>query len=58
MIILCWTTKHDEMIVDHYTTFESIDDAEISYGLIKQCSSVTSASLCKPIASTEPHYLD
>lgn len=58
MIILCWTTKRDDLFVDHYTTFYSLDNAQRAYDLIRNDDNVYSASLCKPIASTEPHYLD
>jgi len=58
MIILCWTTKRDEMLVDHYTTFETMDNAQRAYNLISKDDNCYSASLCKPFASTEPHYLD
>jgi hypothetical protein len=59
MILLCWTTKRDDgMFVDHYTTFETLDNARLAYDLISGDDNVYSASLCKPFASTEPHYLD
>ena len=59
MIILCWTIKRDDgMTVDHYTTFETLDNAQRAYNLISKDDNVYSASLCKPFASTEPHYLD
>lgn len=59
MIILCWTIKRDDgMMIDHYTTFETLDNAQRAYNLISNDDNVYSASLCKPFASTEPHYLD
>jgi len=58
MIILCWTTKRDDLSIDHYTTFETLEDGQRAYDLISKDDNVYSASLCKPIASTEAHYLD
>jgi hypothetical protein len=58
MTILCWTTKHDQLFTDYYTVFESINDAKIAYDNLINQQEVYSASLCKPIASTEPHYLE
>lgn len=59
MIILCWTIKRDDgMMIDHYTTFETLDNAQRAYSLISKDDNVYSASLCKPFASTEAHYLD
>lgn len=59
MILLCWTTKRDDgMLVDHYTTFETLDNAQRAYSLIGKDDNCYSASLCKPFASTEAHYLD
>lgn len=59
MIILCWTIKRDDgMMIDHYTTFETLDNAQRAYNLISKDDNVYSASLCKPFASTEAHYLD
>jgi hypothetical protein len=58
MIILCWTTSRGGLLVDHFTTFETLEDGQRAYDLISKDDNVYSASLCKPIASTEPHYLD
>lgn len=59
MIILCWTTKRlDGMTVDHYTTFETLDNAQRAYDIISKDENVYSASLCKPIMSTEAHYCE
>ena len=59
MIMLCWTTKHnDGMLVDHYTIFDTMDNAQIAYNLISNDENCYSASLCKPIISTEPQYLN
>lgn len=59
MILLCWTTKRDDgMMIDHYTTFETLDNAQRAYDLIRNNDNCYSASLCKPIVSTEAHYLD
>ena len=59
MIILCYTTKGDNgMLVDHYTTLETMEDAQRAYDLIRNHGNVYSASLCKPFVSTEAHYLD
>jgi hypothetical protein len=58
MLILCWTTKLDGLFVDHYTTFETLDTAQRAYDLIRADDNCYSASLCKPIISTEPHYLE
>jgi hypothetical protein len=58
MIILCWVTKIDDLLTDYFITFETLNDAQRAYDLIRADSNVYSASLCKPIASTEAHYLD
>jgi hypothetical protein len=46
------------MTVDHYTTFETLDNAQRAYDIISKDDNCYSATLCKPIASTEAHYLD
>jgi hypothetical protein len=59
MIILCWTTKRlDGMTVDHYTTFETLDNAQRAYDIISKDDNCYSATLCKPIVSTESHYCE
>ncbi len=59
MIIFCWTTKRsDDLFVDHYTTFETLDTAQRAYDLIRADDNVYSASLCKPFQSTEAHYVE
>ena len=58
MLILCWTTKLDGLFVDYYTTFETPEAAQTAYDLIRANDDVYSASLCKPIFSTEAHYLN
>jgi hypothetical protein len=58
MIILCWTTKLDDVATDHYSTFESLIDATSAYQTVRAEPTTYSATLCKPFASTEPHYAD
>jgi hypothetical protein len=59
MFILVYVTKGDnDSLVSHYTTFETLEDGQLAYNHIRNYGNVYSASLCKPIASTEAHYLD
>lgn len=57
MWILCWTTKKDGCYKDYYTVLESLSDAATAYDNVTSQTEVYSASICKPIVSTEPHYV-
>ena len=66
MNIVCYSLKQkksqtDEVdyIEDHFQVFETIELAKKFYkDLLKYDDELYSATLCKPIESTEPHYLE
>ena len=58
MILLVWCVRIEGISFDHYTTFETLAEAESAYERVLEDPCTYSASLCKPFQSTEPHYLE
>tara|TARA_Y100001973_G_C5201886_1_gene338447 strand:+ start:3411 stop:3641 length:231 start_codon:yes stop_codon:yes gene_type:complete len=58
MYIVCTTTtKDDYEFHDSYSVFENLKDAREWYNHLLTMPETHTASLCKPVDSTEPHYL-
>ena len=58
MFLVVWTTKVAEgEYEDHYMAHDTYNEAEETFADLQTLDDVYSISICKPIKSTEAHFV-